>query len=135
MINRSDPDIGKKIRPIMLGGLLNNPVLNYYSIEQTPTKNPWIALHDGTTKDALSLAKWELEIPSYGCGCQKFYAEYKAANLPDFSSPKAFFAWGVRLHNAVNRKLGKLEITLEEAYSIWRKTDGLDYKQNQPERS
>jgi hypothetical protein len=47
---------------------------------------------------------------------------------PDFSSPEAFFAWGVRLHNAVNAKLGKPEITIEEALSIWRKSDGLEVK-------
>jgi hypothetical protein len=49
---------------------------------------------------------------------------------PDYTSPEAFFAWGVRLHNAVNAKLGKPEITIEEAYSIWRKSDGLEPEAN-----
>ena len=86
--------------------------------------NPWIELHDGTVHDGLSLANWELKIPQYGCSCKKFYAEWKAENEPDFTSPDAFFAWGVDLHNAVNRKLGKPELTIDEARKIWRRNDG-----------
>ena len=88
------------------------------------SRNTWIELHDGTVHNALSLANWELKIPQYGCQCKKFYAEWKAENAPDFTSPDAFFAWGVRLHNAVNAKLGKSELTIDEARKIWRKSDG-----------
>jgi hypothetical protein len=95
-------------------------------IERKP--NPWILLHDGSIKTIEQLTEWELLIPQYGCSCKRFYAEWKAANPPDFTSPEAFFAWGVRLHNAVNAKLGKPEITIEEAYKIWRKSDGLEVK-------
>jgi hypothetical protein len=95
-------------------------------IERKP--NPWILLHDGSIKTIEQLTEWELLIPQYGCSCKRFYAEWKAANAPDFSSPEAFFAWGVRLHNAVNAKLGKPEITIDEAYSIWRNSDGLEVK-------
>jgi hypothetical protein len=95
-------------------------------IERKP--NPWILLHDGSIKTIEQLTKWELLIPQYGCSCKRFYAEWKAANPPDFSSPEAFFAWGVALHNAVNSKLGKPEITIEEAYKIWRNSDGLEVK-------
>ena len=91
-------------------------------IERKP--NPWILLHDGSIKTIEQLTEWELLIPQYGCSCKRFYAEWKAANAPDFSSPEAFFAWGVALHNAVNAKLGKPEITIDEALSIWRKSDG-----------
>jgi hypothetical protein len=93
-------------------------------IERKP--NSWIFLHDGSIKTIEQLTEWELLIPQYGCSCKRFYAEWKAANLPDFSSTEAFFAWGVALHNAVNAKLGKPEITIDEAYSIWRKSDGLE---------
>ena len=84
----------------------------------------WADLHNGTIRDALTLADWELQIPQYGCQCKRFYADWKADNQPDFSSLEAFFAWGVRLHNAVNAKLNKPEITIDEAYSIWRSNDG-----------
>jgi hypothetical protein len=86
--------------------------------------NPWLALHNGSIRDAKDLADWELTIPQYECNCRRFYADWKADNPPDHSSPEAFFAWGVALHNAVNKKLSKPEFTIEEAYSIWRKTDG-----------
>lgn len=91
-------------------------------IERRP--NPWIALHNGSIRNADDLAEWEKTIPQYECGCRAFYAKYKADNPPDFTSPEAFFAWGVALHNAVNRKLGKPELTITEALSIWRNTDG-----------
>jgi hypothetical protein len=102
-------------------------------IERKP--NPWILLHDGSIKTIEQLTEWELLIPQYGCSCKRFYAEWKAANPPDFTSPEAFFAWGVRLHNAVNAKLSKPEITIEEACSIWRKSDGLEVKTDIEQRS
>jgi len=101
-------------------------------IERKP--NPWILLHDGSVSTIEQLTDWELLIPQYGCACKRFYAEWKAANPPDFTSPEAFFAWGVNLHNAVNAKLGKPEITIEEAYLIWSKTDGLEVKTDINER-
>jgi hypothetical protein len=114
----------------------SNPTrITFIETQYTPKINPWIALHDGTVHDAASLARWELTIPQYGCACRKFYAEWKAANEPDFTSPEAFFAWGVRLHNAVNEKLGKPQITLNEALTIWRKTDGMDDQKDKQERS
>jgi len=105
--------------------------LVYYSETRTPIANPWIRLHDGSIANAIEFAKWELSIPQYGCQCKRFYSEWKSSNPPDFSSPQSFFAWGVRLHNAVNEKLGKLQITIEEAYSIWRMSDG-DTKNSGP---
>ena len=104
-----------------------NPVrVTFLGTQYTPKKNPWDDLHDGTVKDKATLANWELKIPQYGCSCKKFYAEWKAENAPDFTSPDAFFAWGVRLHNGVNRKLGKPELTIDEAKAIWRRNDGLE---------
>jgi hypothetical protein len=91
-------------------------------------RNAWASLHDGSVSTIEQLTEWELLIPQYGCSCKRFYAEWKASNPPDFTSPEAFFAWGVNLHNAVNAKLGKPEITIEEALSIWRKSDGLEVK-------
>jgi len=104
--------------------------LTYASISITPISNPWDPLHDGSILTPRDLANWELTIPQYECNCRRFYADWKAANPPDFTSPEAFFAWGVALHNAVNRELSKPEITIEEAYSIWRETDGLDKQED-----
>jgi hypothetical protein len=68
---------------------------------------------------------WQYLIPAR-CDCKDGYQRILAEIPPDHTSPKAFFAWGVRLHNAVNAKLGKPEITIDEAYSIWRQSDGLE---------
>lgn len=99
-----------------------------------PPPNAWIALHNYTGCDPVWHANWELTIPDYGCSCRKDYAEYKADNPPDFSSPSAYWLWGVQLHNWVNRKLGRAELTVEEARAIWRREDALDVKQVTEER-
>jgi hypothetical protein len=81
-------------------------------------------LHAYDGCDPVWHAEWELTIPNYGCSCRKDYAEYKAANPPDFFSPNAYWLWGVNLHNWVNRKLGKTELTVNQAKAIWRREDG-----------
>ena len=124
MMDRSNPNLSDllfaegKIKPIY-----EQSRIVYASFQIIQLVNPWIALHNGSIVDAAGLAAWELTIPQYECGCRRFYAEYKMANPPDFTTPEAFFAWGVALHNAVNRKLGKPELTIDEALSIWRKSD------------
>lgn len=97
-----------------------NPVrVTFLGTQYTPKKNPWDDLHNGTVKDEATLAEWELQIPAYGCHCRKFYLEYKANNPPDFSSEDALWIWGVGLHNAVNKKLDRLELTIDKARKIW----------------
>lgn len=94
----------------------------------------WSLLHRYRGCDPQWLELWVYFIPQR-CDCKDGYQKILEELPPDFSSPEAFFAWGVRLHNAVNAKLGKPEITIEEAYSIWRKNDGMEYKENTKERS
>jgi hypothetical protein len=89
----------------------------------------WTEKHSYTGNDEAWHNRWESTIPNYGCSCRKDYAEYKAANPPDFSSPTAYWLWGVHLHNWVNRKLGKTELTIEEALAIWRRQDGVETQQ------
>lgn len=58
---------------------------------------------------------WIARVPR-SCGCDKFLATYLVENPPDFANwPR----WIWALHNAVNRKLGKQEITFEAAQEIW----------------
>lgn len=63
---------------------------------------------------------WQSRIPSINCDCRRHWREFVAKYPPDFSSREAFFAWTVRAHNAVNRRLGKREMSLEEALELWR---------------
>lgn len=91
--------------------------------------NAWHYLHAYRGCDPEWLAKWERIIPSGRCNCKAGYRDILKDYPPDFSSPEAFFEWGVRLHNAVNQKLidqgdtTKRIVSLEEAYSIWRGKD------------
>ena len=86
----------------------------------------WIALHTYSGCEEQWLLEWEKTIPSAGCGCHAGYLSLKEEVPPDFSSPDAFFAWGVALHNSVNRKLGKQELSLEEAQLLWRSKYGME---------
>lgn len=74
----------------------------------------WSELHSTVTIETLP--QWEEKIPNYSCKCKAFYNAWKIDNPP---RPDDFFAWTVELHNAVNRKLEKPEMTLEEARSLW----------------
>lgn len=74
----------------------------------------WSELHSTVTIETLP--QWEEKIPNYSCKCKAFYNAWKIDNPPRKDD---FFAWTVELHNAVNRKLEKLEMTLEEARNVW----------------
>jgi len=80
----------------------------------------WSMLHRFRGCDPVFVEAWEAWIPST-CSCREDYKAILADYPFDYSSPDAFFESGIRLHNAVNRKLSKPEITIEEARSIWRK--------------
>lgn len=79
----------------------------------------WQKLHSYTGCDPQWLDIWQYLIPQR-CDCKEGYQKILEQFPPDFTSPDAFFAWGVSLHNAVNRKLEKPEITIDQAYAIWR---------------
>lgn len=52
--------------------------------------------------------------------CADHYKQYVISNSlkdEDMASADALFAWTVRLHNAVNKRLGKKEISVAEARS------------------
>lgn len=82
----------------------------------------WQKLHAYEGCDPQWLDIWQYLIPGR-CDCREGYQKILEEYPPDFSTSEAFFAWSVALHNAVNAKLGKPVITLQEAYSIWRNTD------------
>ena len=93
----------------------------------------WGKLHSYRGCDPQWLDIWQYLIPAR-CDCKDGYQHILKELPPDFSSPEAFFAWGVALHNHVNRKLGKPELTIDEARKIWRRNDGLDNKETESQR-
>ncbi len=74
----------------------------------------WAELHTSVTFATLS--QWEVKIPNFACGCRKFYDSWVRSNPPRAAD---FFSWTVDLHNAVNAKLGKPTLTLDDARKIW----------------
>jgi hypothetical protein len=62
---------------------------------------------------------WEQGIPNYGCSCKADFAKLKQQFPPVFVDGRLTFEWKSCVHNLVNRKLGKPELTIEESRAIW----------------
>lgn len=110
---------------------ITSVVNNSDEIKKRQGKFAWSLLHKYTGCDKQWLDLWVYFIPNR-CECKTGYQHIIKELPPDFSSPDAFFAWGVALHNAVNAKLGKPEVLLEDAFSLWRSVNGsLEDKETQ----
>lgn len=90
----------------------------------------WKILHERALEykgksDIMFLGKFRKTIPNFsegGCKCKDFWISYMKKNPPTYGlDENSYFAWTVNLHNAVNEKLGKKIISLDEALSIWNK--------------
>lgn len=86
----------------------------------------WIELHKRAldymgTNDALYILNFGRRIPRYttGCACQEFWNNWIRVNPPNY---RDYFAWTVKAHNAVNAKLNKPVISVDEATKIYRPT-------------
>jgi hypothetical protein len=113
---------------------LSNPygMIDQHAAEQG--RRAWHALHtyNGQDPESFLLNVFVPMIPAGGCNCQQGYKAILETYPPDFSSPNAFFAWGVTLHNLVNAKINaergenRRIYTIDEAYSEWRQNDGME---------
>lgn len=75
----------------------------------------WKRLHQEKAPTPEWLADFNKSLP---CGvCGSHWLEYLKANPPDFGD--GWFAWTVAAHNAVNRRLGKPEMTESDARARW----------------
>lgn len=81
-------------------------------------RRAWSFLHRYRGCDPVFFEMWINFIPSQ-CSCKEDFKLILKDYPPDFSSPDAFFEWGVFIHNQVNIKLGKPTFTLEEAKKLW----------------
>ena len=87
------------------------------------TQNLWRAIHvyprvRGTEGFDTLLRAVRRLLP---CSCCRDHMDtYIAKAPPDASSPDALFVWGWAFHQAVNAKLGRRGIELDEARRIWR---------------
>lgn len=80
-------------------------------------RNHWHELHTKQNATIEWLLDWIARIPP-GCGCGESFESIMLRLPPRFDD---WFAWTVEIHNAVNRKLGKTEITLAEAIELWQR--------------
>lgn len=76
--------------------------------------HPRALTHDGSD-DTVWLDAFGLRIGG-SCACRKDWLLWISANPPQFGR---YFEWTVAAHNAVNARLQKPILTLEEAYKIW----------------
>jgi hypothetical protein len=78
------------------------------------------ALRHEATRHGVSAASWfadwVADLPFDGCPCKGHLHEFLACNPPDWDK---FFSWSVNLHNAVNARIGKLTIGLDQARELW----------------
>ncbi len=80
------------------------------------TRQLWAEMHSKIGATAEWFTNWMKRVPSYGCKCRDAFEAIIKANPPRFND---WFTWTVEVHNAVNRKLGRKEWTVEEAKARW----------------
>jgi hypothetical protein len=78
----------------------------------------WLLLHCNKMMDPAWIPIWHKFIPKH-CDCETEFTKILKNDPPDFSSPERYFAWTNRVHNKVNVKLKKPQMSLEEAERIW----------------
>jgi len=79
----------------------------------------WAELHRAAVDGALNeewFAAWLSRVPMAGCSCRTSFQTILEAIPVRWDDQ---FAWSVEVHNAVNRKLGKPEISADQAREIW----------------
>lgn len=62
------------------------------------------------------LNDWIASIPFNGCPCKSHLEEFMQENPPDWND---FFSWTIDLHNAVNIRIGKPTMDVENAREYW----------------
>lgn len=59
---------------------------------------------------------WVESIPWNGCPCKDHFEDYCKHFPPDFSD---LWRWGIGIHNDVNKRNGKKQLSLNEAEQLW----------------
>ena len=88
--------------------LLADPIL------QEKQRNHWRHLHTSQV-DGMQFLDWLNEIPNQ-CDCRKAFDALLETNPPRFDD---WQRWTWEIHNAVNVKLNKPEVTWDDAAKLW----------------
>lgn len=62
------------------------------------------------------LNDWRDSLPFNGCPCKEHLDNWFSENPPDWNR---FFEWGIDFHNAVNIRIGKPTMDVENARELW----------------
>jgi Erv1 / Alr family len=89
--------------------------------------NLWKELHERAYNfkgkdDTVFLKNFATKIPRYtrGCKCREFWLIYVRSHPPIFGkNGEGYFKWSIDCHNAVNLKLKKPVISLEDAKKLY----------------
>jgi hypothetical protein len=81
-----------------------------------------IAFKGGPHEAARWLQEFAGRVPQAGCGCRTQWDTDIDRNPPPLDQPEELFEWTVVVHNFVNLKLGKSQVSLQEARDIWSST-------------
>jgi len=119
LLKKNNDRENKLARALLLQQKLDGKMGRLSSDPKTVGRQAWRNLHSYFGCDPQFLPEWEKNIPS-SCSCAESYSGYKRLFPPDFSSPLAFFNWGMVVHNLVNAKLKKPVISLDRARMLWR---------------
>lgn len=104
-------------RILIEGVIPDNPLENIIKNYATWKELHERALNHNDSDDSEWLFKnFTPRIKSFGCSCKRDWAIYLNNNKPDWNN---YFEWTWRAHQAVNIKIGKPQITLDEARKIW----------------
>jgi hypothetical protein len=95
---------------------------------QQTHRNHWFPLHEYAIANwdnwdwraaRKFVREWVAAIPDGGCNCPANWAAHKITIRTD--TPEHFFADANDAHNVVSKSIDKPELTLGQAYGIWRK--------------
>jgi hypothetical protein len=78
-----------------------------------------IAFRGGPQEAARWLQEFAGKVPQAGCGCRAEWDADIDRNPPPQDHPEELFEWTVVVHNVVNLKLGKPQVSLQEARDLW----------------
>lgn len=90
----------------------------------------WVELHERALShtpgknDSKWITQWSSRLPRFttGCRCKEHWSKYYNNHPINFTQLGAYFQWTVDAHNAVNTRLGKKSLTVEEAGKLYHKS-------------
>jgi hypothetical protein len=80
----------------------------------------WAELHCHLGSDPEFYSAWRAKILQEKCGCSKHFLDMERTHPINLSDSASFFESSIAMHNAVNERLKKPILSIEEAYTLWR---------------